>query len=43
MTDAMAAFGIAVTGTSLVCYALMARAERTKRRDNSTDGGGGAD
>ena len=40
MTDAMAAFGIAVAGTSLVCYALMARARRTKRRDNSTDGGG---
>ena len=40
----MAAFGIAIAGTSLVCYALMTRAEniRRKRRtagDNATDGG----
>ena len=44
MTNAMAAFGIAVGGTSLICYALMTRAENIKRNrrsagDNATDGG----
>ncbi len=44
MTRAIAAFGIAVAGTSLICYALMTRAEniKCKRRssgDNATDGG----
>ena len=44
MTGAMAAFGIAVVGTSLICYALMTRAERIKRNrrsagDTSIDGG----
>lgn len=44
MTNAMVAFGIAVGGTSLVCYALMTRAENIRRNrrssvDNATDGG----
>jgi hypothetical protein len=44
MTSAMAAFGIAVAGTSLICYALMTRAEKIRRNrrsagDSATDGG----
>lgn len=44
MTSAMAAFGIAAAGTSLICYALKTQAERIKRNrrsagDNGTDGG----
>jgi len=44
MTNAMAAFGIAVGGTSLICYALMTRLQNRKRKrgpsgDNATDGG----
>jgi hypothetical protein len=44
MTNAMAAFGIAVAGTSLICYALMTRAGKIERNrrpagDNPTDGG----
>lgn len=53
MTSAMTAFGIAAGGTSLICYALMARlrnrlAVRGSSRDGSGaagggDGGGGGD
>jgi hypothetical protein len=44
MTGAMVAFGFAVAGTSMICYALMTRAERVKRKcrsvgDTSIDGG----
>jgi hypothetical protein len=44
MTNAMAAFGIAVGGTSLICYALMTRLQNRKRKrgvsgDSSSDGG----
>ena len=44
MTGAMVAFGCAVAGTSMICYALMTRAERVKRNrrlvgDTSIDGG----
>ena len=44
MTGAMVAFGFAVAGTSMICYALMTRAERVKRNrrsvgDTSIDGG----
>jgi hypothetical protein len=44
MTGAMVAFGCAVAGTSMICYALMTRAERMKRNrrsggDTSSDGG----
>ena len=44
MTGAMVAFGCAVAGTSMICYALMTRAERVKRHrrsagDTSIDGG----
>jgi hypothetical protein len=44
MTNAMAAFGIAVAGTSLVCYALMTRVQNSARNrrssgDSSTDVG----
>ena len=43
MTNAMAAFGIAVGGASLICYALMTRAQNAKRQrrwfgDNSIAG-----
>lgn len=44
MTNAMAAFGMAVGGTSLICYALMTRLQNRKRNhrssgDSATDGG----
>ena len=44
MTGAMVAFVCAVAGTSMICYALMTRAERVKRNrrsvgDTSIDGG----
>ena len=44
MTSAVAAFGIAVGGMSLVCYALMTRLRSSRRNrrspgDNSSDGG----
>ena len=35
MTGAMVAFGCAVAGTSMICYALMTRAERVKRNRRS--------
>jgi hypothetical protein len=35
MTGAMVAFGVAVAGTSMICYALMTRAERIKRNRRS--------
>lgn len=43
MTGAMVAFGVAVAGTSMICYALMTRAERVRRNrrsvgDTSIDG-----
>jgi hypothetical protein len=45
MNGAMVAFAVAVSGTSMVCYALMTRAERGKRHrrslgDTTVDGGG---
>lgn len=45
MTSAMAAFGIAVGGTSLICYALMTRLQNRQRKrrwsgDNAVDGSG---
>jgi hypothetical protein len=44
MTSAMAAFGIAIGCTSLVCYALMTRSQNSRRNrrssgDNSSDSG----
>ena len=45
MTSAMAAFGIAVGGTSLICYLLMTRSQNSRRKRRSagdssaTDGG----
>ncbi len=45
MTNAMAAFGIAVGGTSLICYLLMTRLQNRQRNrrssgdDSATDGG----
>lgn len=44
MTGAMAAFGIAVGGTSLICYVLMTRLQNSKRQlrssgDNSANDG----
>jgi hypothetical protein len=38
MTGAMVAFGFAVAGTSMICYALMTRAERVKRNRRSVGG-----
>ena len=43
MAGAMVAFGVAVAGTSMICYALMTRADRGKRNrrsvgDTSIDG-----
>ena len=41
LTSAMAAVGIAVGGTSLICYVLTARArKRNARRGTSRDGSG---
>ena len=45
MTSAMAALGMAVVATSVICYALLNRAEKIRRNrrlasDSSTDGGG---
>ena len=43
MTSAMAAFGIAVGGTSLICYALMTRLQNARRkRPSSGDSSGTA-
>ena len=44
MTSAMAALGIAVAATSVICYALLTRAEKIRRNrrpagDSPTDGG----
>lgn len=44
MTNAIAAFGIAVGGTSLICYVLMTRLRISPRNrrssgDSATDGG----
>jgi hypothetical protein len=44
MTNAMAALGIAIGGSSLICYALMTRSQSRQRKrgpsgDNATDGG----
>jgi hypothetical protein len=48
MTSGMAAFGVAVGGTSLVCYLLMNRVQKRRARRNSwggfgLDGGGSID
>ena len=45
MTSAIAALGMAIAATSVICYALLTRAERIRGnrrpdRDNPTDGGG---
>jgi hypothetical protein len=40
MTSALTALAIAVSGTSLICFVLMTRAERSRnRRKTSADGG----
>jgi hypothetical protein len=44
MTSTMAAFGIAVAASSVICYALLTRAGKIRRNrrsagDNPTDGG----
>ena len=38
MSGAMVAFACAVAGTSMICYALMTRAERIKRNRRSAGG-----
>jgi hypothetical protein len=43
MTSAMAAFGIAVGGTSLICYVLMTRLQSGRRNRRSSDGSFGTD
>lgn len=41
MTNAMAAFGIAAAGTSLICYVLMTRLQNRRAiRASSRDGAG---
>jgi hypothetical protein len=42
MTSAVAAFGIAVGGTSLICYLLMTRLQN-RRASRGSSGGSGAD
>lgn len=39
MTSALTAFAIAVSGTSLICFALMTRAERRRNRRRTSEGG----
>jgi hypothetical protein len=43
MTNAMGTFGIAVGGTSLICYALMTRLQnrRANRRSSGDSSGAG--
>lgn len=46
MTSAMAAFGVAVGATSLICYALMTRLQNRRRNRPSSGGSfeaGGSD
>jgi hypothetical protein len=43
MTNAMAAFGVAVCGTSLVCYVLMTRAENRRANRGSSRGSASPD
>jgi hypothetical protein len=43
MTSAMAAFGIAVGGTSLICYALMTRLQNGKRTRRSSGNSSASD
>lgn len=39
MTSALTAFVIAVSGTSLICFALATRAERRRNKRRTSDGG----
>jgi hypothetical protein len=43
MTNAMAAFGLAVGGTSLICYALMTRLQNSQRTRRSSGEGSASD
>jgi hypothetical protein len=43
MTSAMAAFGVAVCGTSLICYVLMTRAENRRANRGSSRGSASPD
>ena len=43
MTNAMAAFGLAVAGTSLICYALMMRLQNSKRTRRWSGDGSASD
>lgn len=43
MTSVLTAFAIPVSGTSLICFALMARAERSRNRRRALSDGGGTD
>jgi hypothetical protein len=43
MTSAMAAFGIAVGGTSLICYVLMTRLQNSRRKRRSSGDSFGTD
>ena len=43
MTNAMAAFGIAVGGTSLICYLLMTRLQNSQRNRRASGNGSATD
>jgi hypothetical protein len=43
MTSAMAAFGVAACGTSLVCYMLMTRVQNLRANRGSSRGGSSPD
>lgn len=43
MTGALAALAIAVVGASLICFALMTRAERQRNAWRTSSDGGGPD
>jgi hypothetical protein len=43
MTSALTAFTIAVSGTSLICIVLMARAERRRNRPRTFSDAGGSE
>jgi hypothetical protein len=43
MTSALTAFAIAVSGVSLICFALMTRAERRRNKRGTSSDSGGSD
>jgi hypothetical protein len=43
MTSTLTALAIAVSGTSLICFLLMARAERRRNKPKTPSDGGGSD